>query len=116
MTRSICILGALIAIGAPAASAQEAPPPPPTNEQCEQAQKDIESLRPAVAVAQGQVSAKQSRVTRLKQAIKRTSSRRKKRQLRRKLAAARTSLKRATANAEDIQARLTAARETLRGC
>ena len=47
---ALCILGALIAFSAPAASAQDAPgsPPPgstPTNEQCEQAQQDVASLR-----------------------------------------------------------------------
>ena len=63
MTRMFCILAAIIAIGAPAASAQEAPPPPPTNEQCEQAQRDVESLRPALADANNQVAAKESRVT-----------------------------------------------------
>ena len=116
MTRIFCILGAFIAISAPAASAQEAQPPPPTNEQCEQAQQDVESLRRALGEAQNQVSAKQTRVGKLKRAINRTSGKRKRRQLKRKLAVARTSLRRATADAQETQARLAAARERLREC
>jgi septal ring factor EnvC (AmiA/AmiB activator) len=116
MTRMLCILAALMAIGAPAASAQEAPAPPPTIEQCEQAQKDVESLRRVLAEAQDQVSAKESRVRKLKRAINRTSSRRKRRQLKRKLTGARRSLRAAKADAEEIEAQHTAARETLREC
>ncbi len=113
---ALCISGALIAIGAPAASAQDAPNSSPTIEQCEQAKQDVESLRPALAEARSQVSAKESRVTKLKRAIKRTSSRKKKRQLRRKLAGARESLSRAKAGAEETEAKLTAARERLGQC
>lgn len=116
MTRSFCILGALMAIGAPAASAQEAPAPPPTIEQCEQAQQDVESLRRALAEAQNRVSAKESRVRKLKRAITRTSSRRKRRQLKRKLTGARKSLRMAKDGAAETEAQLTAARETLREC
>jgi septal ring factor EnvC (AmiA/AmiB activator) len=111
-----CILGALIAIGAPAAAAQDATAPPPTIEQCEQAQRDVESLRPALAEARDQVSAKESRVRKLKRAINRTSSRRKRRQLKRKLAGARKSLRMAKDGAEETEAQLTAARETMSQC
>lgn len=111
-----CILGALIAMGAPAASAQEAPAPPPTIEQCEQAQQDVESLRRTLAEAQNRVSAKESRVRKLKRAITRTSSRRKRRQLKRKLKSARKSLKMAKEGVAETEAQLTAARETLREC
>ena len=122
MTRMFCILAALIAIGAPAASAQDAAPPqdapapPPTLEQCEQAQQDVESLRRALAEAQNRVSAKESRVRKLKRAITRTSSRRKRRQLKRKLTGARKSLRMAKDGAAETEAQLTAARETLREC
>ena len=111
-----CILGALIATGAPAASAQEAPAPRPTIEQCEQAQRDVESLRRALGEAQNRVSAKESRVRKLKRAITRTSSRRKRRQLKRKLTGARRSRRIAKDGAAETEARLTAARKRLREC
>ena len=99
-----------------AASAQDAPTPPSTIEECEQAKQDIESLRPALAEARAQVSAKESRVKKVKRAIRRTSSKRKKRQLRRKLAGARRSLGRAKADVEETEAKLTAARERMGQC